>query len=116
MAMTTIADHDTRVTVGIDTHGESNVAVVLDERGRVLGTESFPTTASGHRRLDQWAGRFGAIDALGIEGTGAWGAGVARYFAAAGHQVLEVERPDRRTRHRRGKSDPIDAETAARAV
>lgn len=59
---------------------------------------------------------FGPIDAVGIEGTGAWGAGVARHLTARGHRVLEVDRPDRKTRYRRGKSDTIDAEAAARAV
>jgi len=114
--MTTIADDEGRVTVGIDTHGEVHVAAVLDRRGRLMGTESFPTTANGHRQLERWALGFGAIDAVGIEGTGAWGAGVARHFGAGGYQVIEVDRPNRMTRRRRGKSDPIDAEAAARAV
>jgi hypothetical protein len=57
MATTTIAEAPTRITVGIDTYGETNVAALLDERGRLLGTESFPTTASGHRRLERWAQR-----------------------------------------------------------
>ena len=114
--MTTIADDGCRVTVGIDTHGDVHVAAVLDERGRLLATESFASTSSGHRRLERWALRFGVIDAVGIEGTGAWGAGVARHFTGGGHRVVEVDRPDRRTRRRRGKSDTIDAEAAARAV
>jgi transposase len=114
--MTTIADDGCGVTVGIDTHGEIHVAATLDERGRLLGTESFPTTPSGHRRLERWAQRFGVIDAVGIEGTGAWGAGVARHFGAGGYRVIEVDRPDRKTRRQRGKSDTIDAEAAARAV
>jgi transposase len=116
MAMTTIADEPCRVTVGIDTHGEVHVAAVLDEQGRLLGTEAFPTTSQGHQRLERWARGFGIIDATGIEGTGAWGVGVARHFTAAGYRVIEVDRPDRKTRHRRGKSDTIDAEAAARAV
>ncbi|MDP1820179.1 MAG: IS110 family transposase [Acidimicrobiales bacterium] len=114
--MTTIADDGCRVTVGIDTHGEVHVAAVLDERGRLLATESFVTTSKGHRQLEQWALGFGVIDAVGIEGTGAWGAGVARHFSAGGHRVVEVDRPDRKTRRLRGKSDTIDAEAAARAV
>lgn len=114
--MTTIAEPPARVTVGIDTHGEVHVAAVLDERGRLLGTESFPSTRAGHSRLERWAASFGPIDAVGIEGTGAWGAGIARHLGAEGHRVVEVDRPDRKTRHRRGKSDPIDAEAAARAV
>jgi transposase len=116
MAMTTLADGQGRVTVGIDTHGEVHVAAVLDERGRLLGTESFPTTSKGHRQLERWALGFGVIDAVGIEGTGAWGAGIARHLGAGGYQVIEVDRPDRKTRRQRGKSDTIDAEAAARAV
>ena len=65
--MTTIADQGSRVTVGIDTHGEVHVAAALDELGRLLGIESFPTTARGHRRLERWALGFGTIDAVGIE-------------------------------------------------
>lgn len=114
--MSTIAEQSGRVTVGIDTHADVNVAAVLDERGRLLDTGSFETTAAGHGRLEAWALTFGPIDAVGIEGTGAWGAGVARHLTARGHRVLEVDRPDRKTRYRRGKSDTIDAEAAARAV
>jgi transposase len=116
MAMTTMADGGVGVTVGIDTHGEVHVAAVLDERGRLLATESFATTARGHRLLERWALGFGIIDAVGVEGTGAWGAGIARHLGAAGYPVIEVDRPDRKTRRRRGKSDTIDAEAAARAV
>lgn len=114
--MTTMTEQSRAVTVGIDTHGEVHVAVVLDERGRLLGTESFPTTAAGHRRLEAWARGFGAVEAVGVEGTGSWGAGVARHLTAAGLRVVEVDRPDRRARRQRGKSDPLDAEAAARAV
>lgn len=114
--MDTMTEDEPRVTVGVDTHGEVHVAAALDERGRLLGTSSFPTTVSGHRRLVRWASNLGAIDAVGVEGTGAWGAGVARYLTSEGFLVLEVDRPDRRTRRKRGKSDTIDAEAAARAV
>ena len=55
-------------------------------------------------------------DAFGIEGTGSYGAGVARFLTSRGHTVVEVNRPDRSTRYRKGKSDPTDAEMAARAV
>ena len=114
--MDTMTEDEPRVTVGVDTHGEVHVAAVLDERGRLLGTQSFPTTVSGHRRLVRWASGFGVIEAAGVEGTGAWGAGLARCLTAEGFRVLEVDRPDRKTRRRRGKSDTIDAEAAARAV
>jgi transposase len=116
MAMTTMPDEQVRVTVGIDTHEEVHVAAVLDELGQLMATESFATTAQGHRHLERWALSWGGIDAIGIEGTGAWGAGVTRYLQARGHRVVEVDRPDRKTRRRKGKSDTIDAEAAARAV
>jgi transposase len=117
MAMTTIADdEEIRVTVGVDTHGDVHVAAVLNERGRLLETHSFPTTTRGHRALERWVASFGIVDAIGVEGTGAWGAGLSRYLCAQGYQVLEVDRPDRTARRQRGKSDTIDAEAAARAV
>jgi transposase len=114
--MTRIAGDTRHVTVGVDTHSDVHVAAVLDEVGRLLATESFPTTSQGHRRLEAWAEGFGVIDSAGVEGTGAWGAGLARHLSAAGYRVVEVDRPDRKARHRRGKSDTIDAEAAARAV
>ena len=114
--MTTIAEQQSHVTVGVDTHADVNVAAVLDERGRLLATESFPTTSNGHRCLERWALGFGAIEAIGVEGTGSWGAGIARHLSAQGHKVLEIDCPSRQTRYRRGKSDTIDAEAAARAV
>ncbi|HEY1737439.1 MAG TPA: IS110 family transposase [Acidimicrobiia bacterium] len=104
------------VTVGIDTHRDVHVAAVLDAQGRELGSASFPTTAAGHRALARWAGEFGSIDAIGIEGTGAWGAGIARDLTRRGYRIYEVDRPDRKTRRRHGKSDTIDAYAAARAV
>ena len=114
--MTTMTDHRARVTVGIDTHEEVHVAAVLDELGQMMATGSFATTAQGHRHLERWALELGDIAAIGIEGTGAWGAGVSRHLQASGHRVVEVDRPDRKARHRKGKSDTIDAEAAARAV
>src|SRR5579862_1786231 len=105
----TMPHPDQRVTVGVDTHGDVHVAAVLDERGRLLRTESFPTTSAAHRRLERWAMAFGR-PVFGVEGTGAYGAGLARHLLAQGHRVVEVDRPHRRTRRRRGKSDAIDAE------
>lgn len=111
-----MTDSARRIIVGVDTHRDINVAAVLDDRGGLLGRESFPTTAEGHRRLADWASSFGSIDCVGVEGTGSYGAGLARSLARAGHRVVEVDRPNRQTRRRRGKSDAIDAEAAARAV
>lgn len=115
--MTTIAHHEPRpVTGGVDTHKDVHVAAVLDELGRLLATESFPTTRQGFRRLLRWLRAHGDLVAVGIEGCGSWGAGLARFLAARGVTVVEVNRPNRQNRRRRGKSDTVDAEAAARAV
>lgn len=105
------------VVLGVDTHLDTHVAVAMDHLGRALGTLSIPTNAGGYRALVSWAEKFGLLKTAGVEGTGSYGAGLARHLRAAGVEVLEVERPKRR-RPRRGigKSDPIDAELAARAV
>ncbi len=106
-----------RVVVGgIDTHKDLHVAAVLDLAGVVLGTESFATTRAGYRALVRWMRAYGELRQVGIEGTGSYGAGVTRHLHEAGIEVLEVDRPDRSDRRRRGKSDTLDAENAARAV
>jgi transposase len=104
------------VVGGVDTHRDSHVVVVVDSVGRVLGTETFPATAAGYRRVLTWMRSFGSVTRVGIEGTGAYGAGLARYLAEEEVTVVEVDRPNRRVRRRRGKSDPVDAESAARAA
>ena len=115
--MTRIAQLEpTRVTVGVDTHRDVHVAVALDQLGRRLGEIELATTRAGYQRLLSWAERFGAVEAFGIEGTGCYGAGLARHLRARRVLVIEVMRPNRQTRRRKGKSDPTDAEAAARAV
>ena len=112
-------DGEVRVTVGVDTHADLHVGVALDQVGRRLGTRAIPTTPAGFAELVAWASGFGVLERIGIEGTGSYGAGLARWLRARGLAVVEVERPDRhgrQARRRRGKSDPLDAEAAARAV
>jgi transposase len=93
-----------------------HVAVVLSSVGARLGSTQVATTAAGFRELVDWARGFGPIRCFGVEGTGSYGAALARHLRAGGHTVVEVDRPDRRTRRLQGKSDPTDAEAAARAV
>ena len=114
--MTTIAPADVVVTGGVDTHLDLHVAAALDQLGRVLGTESFPTTPAGYRRLLAWLRRYGRIDKVGVEGTGSYGSALARFLAGSGLEVIEVARPNRQVRRRFGKTDVIDAIAAARAV
>lgn len=104
------------VIVGVDTHKDFHVAVALDHLGRRLGLTTVPTTAAGYGRFARWAEGFGPVRSVGVEGAGSFGAGLARFLRARGFEVLEVGRPKRRDRLRSGKSDPIDAELAARSV
>ena len=114
--MTTIAESTTRVTAGADTHRDQHVVAALDERGGELGVRSFPTTAAGYRTLLAWLRSFGAVEKVGVEGTGSYGAGLARYLHAEDVTVVEVNRPNRQLRRSHGKSDPVDAVAAARAA
>jgi transposase len=104
------------VTLGVDTHKDLHVAVTLDQVGRRLGVASFGTDDAHHPGLWAWASDFGPITQAGVEGTGSYGYRLAQFLTGSGVQVFEVNRPNRITRRRRGKSDPVDAEAAARAV
>jgi transposase len=101
---------------GVDTHAAVHCAAAIDTRGRLLGVGEFPATEAGYRRLHRWLESHGEVVAVGVEGTGAYGAGLARHLQDHQVRVVEVPRPDRRLRRNHGKSDPIDAEAAARAV
>jgi transposase len=103
------------VTGGVDTHADAHVAAALDPIGGLLGVQEFPATPAGYARLLGWLGGFGTVCLAGIEGTGSYGAGLARHLAAAGIRVVEVDRSGRQDR-RRGKSGPLDAVSAARAA
>ncbi|RSN38386.1 IS110 family transposase [Amycolatopsis sp. WAC 04197] len=106
----------TRVTGGVDTHKDTHTAVAVDGLGRVLGTCVFPATSTGYAALLAWLRNFGAVTAVGVEGTGSYGAGLARYLAAEDVTVVEVNQPDRHTRRRTGKTDTQDAINAAHAT
>jgi transposase len=114
MAMTIV---ETRaITGGVDTHADMHVAAALDPLGGLLGIEEFPVSPAGYASLLGWLGGFGTVALVGIEGTGSYGAGLARHITAAGVRVVEVDRSDRQDRRRQGKSDPLDAVSAARAA
>jgi transposase len=101
------------ITGGVDTHADMHVAAALDAVGGLLGVQEFPATPAGYGRL---LGGFGTVCLAGVEGTGSYGAGLARHLAAAGVRVVEVDRSGRQDRRRAGKSDPLDAVSAARAA
>lgn len=81
--------------LGVDTHADFHVAAVIDPLGRHLGHASFDTTVAGFKALLAWANDVGRITLAGVEGTGAYGAGLARFLTAEGVVVVEVDRPDR---------------------
>jgi transposase len=93
------------ITGGVDTHADVHVAAALDPIGGLLGVREFPATTAGYVRLLDWLAGFGTVCLVGIEGTGSYGAGLARHMAAAGVRVVEVDRSDRQDRRRQGKSD-----------
>jgi transposase len=101
---------------GVDTHRDTHTAAALDAVGRELGHRTFPATPAGYLRLAVWLAGFGRLVRVGVEGTGSYGAGLARHLAGLGVEVVEVDRPDRAARRRAGKSDPLDARAAARAA
>jgi transposase len=114
---TRIDDDDVdEVILGVDTHKDRHVAAVTTAVGVLLASKAFPTTAVGYHQLLVWAQTFGTLRRAGVEGTGSYGAALARQLRAAAIVVVEVNQPDKATRRRHGKTDAIDAEAAAQAV
>jgi transposase len=106
----------TTIILGVDTHLDVHVGAVINEAGNLLGTRSVSTSSAGYIDLLRWACSFGNFKRAGIEGTGTYGAGLCRFLVEQGIAVVEVNRPDRSQRRLQGKSDPTDAESAARSV
>jgi transposase len=104
------------ITGGVDTHLDEHVAAVVDGNGGVLQVRSFPADRGGYQSLHSWLMTFGELTRVGVEGTGAYGAGLSRYLQSTGVEVIEVDRPNRQERRRHGKSDTLDAIEAARAA
>lgn len=101
------------VAIGIDTHREAHVAVAVDRLGRRLGALEFRVDERGFDELRRFALALGE-PAFAVEGTGSYGASLARALLADGFAVFECERP--RRRRRTDKNDLIDAELAARRL
>lgn len=101
---------------GVDTHKFTHHAVVIDEAGRLIDDHEFPANTVGHRGLIDWITSHGTVLSVGVEGTSSYGAAITRLLTELGIAVIEVNRPNRRVRRDRGKSDRIDAEEAARSV
>jgi len=101
---------------GVDTHADTHVAAAVDANGGILGVESFPADESGFEALLGWLASYGEIQVVGVEGTGSWGVGLARFLHGQEILVVEVDRQNRQNRRRVGKSDSTDAVAAARAA
>lgn len=104
------------VTGGVDTHADVHVAAVVDQNGGLLGVESFPASGAGFEELLGWLMSFGPVLRVGVEGTGSYGVGLARFLLDQEVETVEVDRPNRQLRRKHGKSDPTDAVAAARAA
>ncbi len=104
------------VVGGVDTHADFHVAAAVDANGGVLDVERFPASVEGYEGLLAWLTGFGRIVRIGVEGTGSYGVGLARFLIDADIEVVEVDRQNRQVRRKKGKSDPTDAVTAARAA
>ena len=113
---TTGPDTTLLVVGGVDTHQMTHHAGVIDPELRQIADKQFPATAAGYQDLLDWMNGHGLLAAVGVESTGSYGAGLTRHLLAAGVEVLEVARPEKATRVKQGKSDPIDAYSAARQV
>jgi len=114
--VTIMVDTQRALTGGVDTHADVHVAAVIDPQGGLLGVKSFTTDLTGYKLLSAWMCAFGEIALVGVEGTGSYGAGLARHLAREGFLVVEVDRPNRQERARQGKTDSLDAVEAARAA
>ena len=108
-----IVENPDAVVGGVDTHVDMHMAAVVNHVGGLLGVEAFATTHNGYRQLLSWLRSHGELVLVGVEGTGSYGVGLSRYLTRAGVPVVEVDRPNRQTRHRQGKSDPVDGRTCS---
>lgn len=96
------------VFAGIDTHADTHHVALVDAQGHPLGQASFPTTTTGYTDLEQFLTCQGRPTRVGIEGSASYGAALSHLLHAAGHTLVEVNRPDRAARRQHGKSDPLD--------
>ena len=111
-----MATETTNVIAGIDTHADTHHVAVINEYGKPLADREFLAVGSGYRKIVEFITSYGSVTAVGVEGTGSYGAEIARALRGEGLSVLEVNRPNRAARRLKGKSDPLDAYQAAQSV
>jgi transposase len=105
-----------RVVIGADSHLDTIHLAAITDTGQLLGDAEFNTNPTGYHAAICWARSFGEVLSAGVEGTSSYGTGFTQALQANDIHVIEVNRPDRAARRRQGKSDPLDAYSAARAV
>ncbi|GGI01797.1 IS110 family transposase [Arthrobacter liuii] len=110
-----MASEPTKVIAGIDTHADTHHVAVINEHGKPLADKEFLAVGSGYRKIVEFIASYGTVTAVGVEGTGSYGAELARTLRGEGLTVLEVN-PNRAARRLKGKSDPLDAYQAAKSV
>jgi transposase len=111
-----LASEVTTVIAGIDTHADTHHVAVINEYGKPLADKEFLAVGSGYRKIVEFITSYGPVSAVGVEGTGSYGAEIARILRDEGLSVFEVNRPNRAARRLKGKSDPLDAYQAAQSV
>lgn len=107
---------DIKVIAGVDTHADTHHVALITEYGKHLADQKFLAVGSGYRQIAEYITQYGPVTAVGIEGTGSYGAELARVLAKDGFDIKEVNRPNRAHRRLHGKSDPLDAYQAAESV
>jgi len=112
--MSTMPCIDGEVILGVDTHADTHTAALVDPLGRTLATTTIGAGRRGHRALLRWASLRGQVKVAGVEGTGSYGAGLARFLALEGVEVIEVTRPARKGRHLGERSAVVVCLAAAR--
>ena len=103
--------------VGVDPHRDTHaLAIVHAATGAAVFAAEVAASGRGYAQALRLAEREApGRRAWAIEGTGSYGAGLARFLSAKGERVLEVGRT-KRERRSQAKTDALDALLAARAV
>jgi transposase len=106
----------TLIVAGADTHADTIHVAAVTMTGALVGDREFPTTPTGYAAAIAFLTSLGQVERIGVEGTASYGAGFTRALTAAGIEVVEVTRAIKSTRRLKGKSDPLDAYSAARTA
>lgn len=105
-----------RIVAGADTHADTIHVAAISTTGALIGDQEFPTTRAGYAAAIRFLTSLGQVERIGVEGTASYGAGFTRALTAKGFEVVEVTRAVKSTRRLKGKSDPLDAYSAARTA